>query len=91
MNPTTNNEAILTFETEDLEVRTGTNERGPWEIREQTAIIETRQLRMPIKVSLGKGKPPHKPGRYVLDLVRSLSVSNFGGLQLRTQHLTPAK
>lgn len=61
-------------------------------IRTQEAIIETRKMRMPIRLDLGKTTPPHKVGEYIVEIEDNLVVSAFGDLQLkRALELSPAK
>jgi hypothetical protein len=53
-----------------VEVKTGTNGRGPWEIREQTAyFFKNADDKYPQEtvVTLDKNQPPYPPGFYEID------------------------
>lgn len=59
-------------------------------IRTQEATVETKKMRVPIRLDLGKA-PAHKVGEYFVDLEDSIVVSAFGDLQLkRALELQPA-
>lgn len=83
------NTAIITL-SDEVETKRGEKNGKPWEITEQAGTIETPHMRNPCKVSLRKGQPPYKPGRYAFDALRALKVSDFGSIQLaRDLHLVP--
>lgn len=84
------NVATITFTSEATEKKSGEKNGKPWEIVEQEGTIETPYMRNPCRVSLRKGQPPYKVGRYAFDPLRALRVSDFGSVQLaRDLALTP--
>lgn len=54
--------------TNDVDVRSGKNDRGPWEIREQLVYMHKGDAPYPemIKVTLEKNQQPYAPGMYEL-------------------------
>lgn len=84
--------ATITITNEQVETKSGEKNGKPWEIREQSASMETVEMRGPVKLALRKGQPAYKAGKYLLDLVKHVRVSDFGSVQLaRYFDLTPAK
>lgn len=82
----------ITITSEEVTEKSGVKDGKPWLIREQAAVLETADRRQPVKLSLGKTQSAHKAGKYVLDFVRNLRVTDFGSIQLvRSLELTPAK
>jgi hypothetical protein len=77
------NIASITVHSDAVTEKNGEKNGKPWSIREQDATIETPDRRQPVRLSLGKGQAPYAPGRYTLDLVRNLNVSEFGSIQLK--------
>ncbi|OLU30707.1 hypothetical protein BVH03_09460 [Pseudomonas sp. PA15(2017)] len=67
----------------DVEVKSGTNARGPWEIREQEAYMFKSGDEFPEKIiiALGKEAPAYEPGMYELD-EKSIYVGKFKQPQL---------
>ena len=83
--------ATVTFTTDTVERKSGEKNGKPWEITEQAATLETAEMRVPVKIGLRKGQPAYKVGRYVMDVVKHLRVSDFGSVQLaRYFDLQPA-
>lgn len=84
------NVATITFTSEATEKKSGEKNGKPWEIIEQAGTIETPYMRNPCRLSLRKGQPPYKAGRYSFDPLKALRVSDFGTPQLaRDLDLTP--
>lgn len=84
--------ALITIHSDEVSSKSGTKNGKDWNIREQEAILETPDRRQPVRLSLGKSQDPYKVGKYDLDLLRNLNVSEFGSIQLRRSlELTPAK
>ncbi|WP_223621033.1 G5P family DNA-binding protein [Lysobacter sp. ESA13C] len=84
--------ATVTVTSEKIETKRGEKNGKPWEIREQSAVIETSQMRNNCKLPLRKDQPPYKVGRYNYDAEAALKVSDFGSVQLqRDMVLEPAK
>lgn len=83
--------ATIIITDESVKEKNGVKNGKDWSIREQEAIIETLDRRQPVRLDLGKNAP-FKAGKYVLDLVKNLNVSQFGSIQLRRNlELTPTK
>ena len=84
--------ASITITNETAETKRSEKNGKPWEIVEQAATLETAEMRVPVMLQLRKGQPPHKVGKYLLDVTKHLRVSDFGSVQLaRYFDLTPAK
>lgn len=68
----------------DIEVKTGTNGRGPWTIREQEAHMFKGDDKYPEKVvvTLDDQQAPYAPGMYEMD-DKSIYVGRFKQPQLR--------
>lgn len=68
----------------DVEKKSGTNGRGPWEIIEQEAYMFKTGDEFPEKIviALDKGAAPYEPGMYELD-ERSVYVGQFKAPQMR--------
>jgi len=68
----------------DIEIKSGTNARGPWEIREQEAYMFKSGDEFPEKIilALDTNMPPYDPGMYELD-EKSIYVGKFKQPQLR--------
>ena len=68
-----------------VETKSGTNGRGPWEIREQTAYMfknEADKYPQEVVVTLDKDQSPYQPGYYELD-DKSFFVGRYKQLQCR--------
>lgn len=84
--------ATITVTSETVETKSGEKNGKPWEIREQAAVIETPEMRNPMKLPLRKGQPAFKPGRYTFDVMKHIRISDFGSVQFaRYFELQPAK
>ncbi|EEZ3328787.1 hypothetical protein D1O90_004951 [Escherichia coli] len=70
----------------EVEVKSGTNARGPWQIREQEAHMFKGDDKYPEKVvlALDDGQAPYLPGVYELD-EKSLWVGKYKQVQLRVR------
>lgn len=68
----------------DVEKKSGTNGRGPWEIIEQEGYMFKSGDEFPEKIviALDKGAAPYEPGMYELD-ERSVYVGKFKQPQMR--------
>lgn len=68
----------------DIEVKSGTNARGPWSIREQEAFMFKSGDEFPEKIVLvlDNNAQPYEPGVYELD-EKSIFVGKFKQPQLR--------
>lgn len=86
------NLATIIVTDENVIEKKGTKNGKDWMIREQAATIETADRKQPVRLDLGKSSEPFKAGRYTLDLLKNLNVSQFGSIQLRRNlELIPAK
>lgn len=74
--------ATVTVTSEKINTKSGNKNGKDWTIREQDAVIETKRMRSPWKISLGRDQLPYKPGVYDFDAEDALKVSDFGSLQL---------
>lgn len=84
--------ATITITSETVETKSGEKNGKAWEIREQAATMETSEMRNPMKVPLRKGQPAFKAGRYTIDLVKHVRISDFGSVQFaRYFDLVPVK
>lgn len=68
----------------NVEVKSGTNGRGPWQIREQEAFMFRGDDKYPEKVvvTLDDNAQPYQPGFYELD-EKSLYAGKYNQLQIR--------
>lgn len=68
----------------DVEVKSGTNARGPWQIREQEGFLFKSGDEYPEKIVLvlDDNAQPYQPGMYELD-EKSIYVGKFKQPQLR--------
>ena len=68
----------------EVEKKSGTNARGPWEIIEQQAYMFKSGDEFPEKIIIGldKGAQPYEPGMYEID-ERSVYVNQFKQPQMR--------
>lgn len=77
----------------EVVTRSGTNERGQWQMHEQVAYLHLSNQQYPLKITLSLPKErqgtPWPVGWYQLDLVQSLYVGGYGKLQLGTLYLAP--
>lgn len=75
----------MKIEIDNADVRsvTGTNARGPWEIRTQSGYVDQgKRYPAEVKIRLKDGRPAYAPGVYELDLFQSCYVSKYGALAL---------
>jgi len=79
----------LTIKSAEVTEKTGTNAKGPWKIREQTARIELNDESRKVVVALNKDAAPYAPGVYEVSDA-SFYIDNYGGLQLGRLVLRPA-
>ena len=85
------NPTIITILTDAVISKSGTKNGKDWSIREQEGVIEAPDRKQPVSLALGNNAP-YPPGRYALDLVGNLNVSQFGSIGLRRElRLTPIK
>ncbi len=82
----------ITIDSNEIQSRTGTNARGPWELRTQTGYAEMgKRYPSEIKLRLKDGHAAYAPGDYEIDLAKSAYVSKYGSLALSEELvLSPA-
>lgn len=81
--------ASITITNDKPSEKSGTKNGKDWSIREQEAILETPDRKQPVRIDLGK-HDAYPVGKYTLDLLKNLNVSQFGSIQLkRNLELTP--
>lgn len=67
----------------DVKSVTGSNARGPWEIRTQVGYVDQgKRYPAEIKIRLKDNRGPYAPGVYDVDLAASCYVSKYGALSL---------
>lgn len=81
----------ITIDSSEVQSRTGTNARGPWELRTQTGYADMgKRYPSEIKLRLKDGAAPYQPGEYEIDLAKSCYVSKYGAMALSEElALTP--
>lgn len=81
----------ITIDSNEVTRRTGTNSRGPWELRSQTGYADMgKRYPSEVKLRLKDGQPAYEPGDYEVDLAKSCYVSKYGALALSEELvLTP--
>jgi hypothetical protein len=73
----------IEIDSSDVKTVTGTNARGPWEIRTQVGYVDQgKRYPAEIKLRLKDGKSAYAPGVYDVDLAASSYVSKYGALAL---------
>lgn len=81
----------IQIDSNEVQSRTGTNARGPWELRTQVGYADMgKRYPSEIKLRLKDGQPAYAPGEYEVDLAKSAYVSKYGALALSEELvLTP--
>lgn len=73
----------IEIDSADVKSVTGTNARGPWEIRTQLGYMDQgKRYPAEVKFRLKDGRPPYAPGVYEIDLTASCYVSKYGAVAL---------
>lgn len=73
----------ITIDSSEVQSRTGTNARGPWELRTQTGYADMgKRYPSEIKLRLKDGSAAYQPGEYEIDVAKSCYVSKYGAMAL---------
>lgn len=73
----------IEIDSTDIKSVTGSNARGPWELRSQIGYVDQgKRYPAEIKIRLKNDAPPHAPGVYEVDLAASSYVTKYGALAL---------
>jgi hypothetical protein len=73
----------IEIDSADVKSVTGTNARGPWEIRSQVGYVDQgKRYPAEVKIRLKDGRSFYPPGVYEVDLLASCYVSKYGALAL---------
>ena len=84
------NNVVINIDSLDTELKTIPSANGSFNIKEQIGLINLGKQRMNITLTLNEHDQPYPVGDYELDLVKSLTVADFGKLKLvRRPKLVP--
>jgi hypothetical protein len=73
----------VVIDSADVKSFSGTNARGPWEIRSQLGYADMgKRYPSEVKIRLKDGQGAYPPGEYEVDLCKSTYVSKYGALAL---------
>lgn len=85
-----NNNVVINIDSLDTEVKTIPSASGSFNIKEQIGLINLGKQRLNMTLTLNEHDEAYPVGDYELDLVKSLTVGNYGKLELvRRPKLVP--